>query len=232
MCRIVLAVGKVPTAQVIDGFLQMATSCNVTHEKNRTQTYKHPDGWGAVTQTAGKFELYKKPVSAWEDPYLQLLKETKPELLLLHARRASLGLPIDLEHTQPYQEDGWYFCHNGTINDLIGEEKTSDSLLFFQSILLQIKQGSKPPQAIAEALKAVQHYSAINTVLLNKKAAYILNRFNENPILYTMKYLQRKDLVIVSSERLPAIQGEWKELGNGRLLTVDSSDLRLSVATL
>jgi len=89
----------------------------------------------------GKFECYKKDIACWNDPRFADFYKVKTDFVLLHARKVSPGIPKSYEFTHPFEEDGWYFCHNGTIydHDFRTEEKI-DAQQLFARILFRLKR--------------------------------------------------------------------------------------------
>ena len=100
--------------------------------------FNHPDGWGAVYKEKGSFESYRSVHPCWEDNDLARLKERT--IILMHARRASRG-QVSLRNVHPFtlEHNGksWYFCHNGTIDDLAiaGCARETDSERYFRFLL-------------------------------------------------------------------------------------------------
>lgn len=227
-CRMLICAGKLPMPQILDDFKPIALNKNEKHEINREKPHLlHNDGWGIVTKRNGKLELYKKAVSCWEDPKYKKYYEMDIDFLILHARKATPNMPISYSFTHPFEKNGWLFCHNGTIHDLTEQKDKSDSERFFEMILDAMKDETEVTTAIKIALSKVKSYSAINFILANDNKAYILNKFQEYPQYYTMKYFATKSIVMVSSERLQHFNDAWKELGNNNLAILEILSHRL-----
>jgi len=235
-CRMLVCAGKLPMPQILDDFKLMALNKNEKHEINREEPdLVHGDGWGIVIGRFGKLEFYKKVVPCWDDPKYGEYYEMNVDFLILHARKATLDMPVNYGFTHPFEKGGWVFCHNGTIYDLTEQRDRSDSERFFEIILDSMKDETETGVvlAIEIALTRVKRYSAINFVLANKDKAYVLNKFqNEYPRYYTMKYLVTEDCVMVSSERLRHFYDEWKELGNNNLAILDIASHLLECRSL
>jgi predicted glutamine amidotransferase len=227
-CRMLIAVGQFPVRQLLDDFKLMALNRNEAHERNRNNpNYLHDNGWGIVLGKSGNLkELYKKDIPCWKDPRFLKYYDAKPDFVMVHARRASDKNLVNLSFTHPFERDGWYFCHNGTVTDLKSKEK-NDSEQFFALLLSSIKKHSIVGEAVKNTVDKIKEYTALNCILANKAFVYILVKYQENPEYYTMKYLENKNYIIVSSEVLPNFNGEWKKLSNSTLLELDIAHRRL-----
>lgn len=225
-CRMLIAVGKFPVDQLLDGFKLMALNENEKHEKNRDNpNYIHDDGWGIVLGKSGNLiEIYKRAVPCWKDPKFMKYYDANVDFILVHARRASnkkLGRNLTLTH--PFEREGWCFCHNGTVSELEVKGE-SDSERFFALLMANMKQQENVKDAIETTVKNLKKYTALNFILVNARAnnalAYILVKYQKNPNYYTMKFFENKDHIIVSSEVLPNFKGEWKRIKNATLLEI------------
>ena len=85
------------------------------------------------------------------------------------------------------------------------------------------------PEAIKDAIGQLKEYTALNFILVNKKKAYVLNKWVLNyPKYHTMKYLATEDVAIVSSECLKHFDG-WSPMGNNVLVELDILSHRIKV---
>lgn len=233
-CRMLIAVGQFPVAQLLDDFKLMALNRNEKHELNRNnRNFIHDDGWGIVLGKSGKLkELYKKDVPCWKDPRFLEYYNAKADFLIVHARRATDKNFVNLSYTHPFEREGWYFCHNGTVIDPPSKEKR-DSEQFFALLLSNIKQEDNIERAIKATLGQIKNYTALNFMLANNASAYILVKYKQNPDYYTMKNLENENHVIISSETLPNLKAEeWKKIANDTLLQLDIAHRRLNYICL
>jgi len=215
-----VAVGKFSIAQLLEDFQLMALNRNERHELNRKNSkFVHGDGWGIVTGKSGKLECYKKDVACWKDLKFHSYCNADMDFVVLHARRASSGL-VNYNFTHPFERNGWYFCHNGTICDFKSKER-SDSEQFFSLILDNLQRHSDAEEAIKNAVNQVKAYTALNFILANDNKTYILVKHRERPEYYTMKYLKNENCVIVSSEVLPNFKGDWRKICNNTIFDLD-----------
>lgn len=221
--------GQLPTAQLLDDFRLMAQNKNERHERWRDPNFVHRDGWGMVIGKYGRLECYKKAVACWADPRFNDYYNADVDFVMLHARKASPDIPISYEFTHPFEKDGWYFCHNGTIYDFVRKEK-SDAQRLFMVLLHNMKQCPNVIEVIRNTVKSIKKYSALNFILAKNDKAYVLNMYGkygqECPQYYTMKYLKEENYAIVSSERLQSFDGEWEEMENETILVLNVSDYK------
>jgi predicted glutamine amidotransferase len=231
-CRMLVAAGKLPLARLLDDFRLMALNQNEEHEYRHHPDHANGDGWGVVTGRWGRLEWYRSVMACWQDPRFTDLHRANADFMLLHARRASPGMAIRYEFTHPFHRDGWYFSHNGTIYDFQAGEM-SDAQQLFALILENLRRCGDVAEATRAAAGFLQDYSALNFMLFKDNRVYVLcmygRRGEHTPNYFTIKYLQREDYVVVSSERLPGCGGEWREMGNGTLLRLTLSDRRIDV---
>ena len=232
-CRMLVATGRLPMIGLLDGFKLMARNENERHEYRDRPDRVHGDGWGIVTGRKGALTCYKNAVPCWSDPRFADLYGATPDFMMLHARKASPGIPVEYEFTHPYEEDGWYFCHNGTVRDLKVEGR-SDTQQLFALILHNARQCGNIAEAIGTTAKSLREYSALNFMLLRDDHVYILNLYGKpgekTPNYFTMKYLQADGYAVVSSERLPGFDQEWQEMKNGTLLTLTIRDRTIQIS--
>ena len=221
-CRMLVAVGQFPVARLLDSFKLMVLNRNQIHELNENNcNFIHGDGWGIVIGRSGKIEeFYKKAVPCWKDPRFLEYYNIKPDFVIVHARKASKGTPVNCSCTHPFERENWYFCQNGTVTQLKSKEK-SDSEQFFALLLANIRQNNDVKEGIKNTIKQMKEYTALNFILANCNKSYILIKYQKYPKYYTMKYLKNENYVIVSSEALPNFHGEWTKIVNNNLVVLD-----------
>jgi len=192
---------------------------NALHERNRSQgEYDHPDGWGAVYEADGKLEVIRSVLPFWSDPKVELLAE-RP-VFLLHARHASVGAVTE-ENTHPFVEErfgkAFYFCHNGTIDDLLisGYPGGTDSLRYFRYLLDRFDERD-PEGSLSRAVLDLDDFTAANAFLLTDQFLCVINRYRKYPRYYTVH--RTGDLF--SSEPLPEIAADWEPLVNGTVTCI------------
>ena len=187
----------------------------------------HCDGWGIVAW--GIFSPYylgREPVDASSDPkYEEAISKIRNGSLtspmIAHLRKASIGTKR-VENTHPFVRENWAFAHNGTIRKLNLKDST-DSEWFFNCVIDELKSCNRDPiTAIArqvEAVREVYRYSSMNFLLSDGLTLYAYRDCLDNPEYYTMFYTKTKDAFVVCQEKI--FEGQWKELENGQLLSID-----------
>jgi predicted glutamine amidotransferase len=231
-CRMLVATGQLPLRELLDGFRLMALNQNEEHEYRHHPDHLQGDGWGVVTRRDGHLEYYRSVMPCWQDPRFTDLYQADPDFIMLHARKASPGIAVRYEFTHPFYEDGWYFCHNGTVHDFAAGER-SDAQQLFALLLQNMRQCSDAAEAVSRTVSSLEDYSALNFMLFRDGRVYVLNkcgkRGEETPNYFTIKYLQVDDYAVVSSERLPNCGREWQEMENRTLLTMNLRDRSVKV---
>jgi predicted glutamine amidotransferase len=224
-----VGVGKLPVAKLLDSFQLMAQNKNEKHEHWGDPNYVHGDGWGIVVKSLGKLECYKKDTACWKDPIFAEFCKVNTDFIMLHARKASRKKWSGYEFTHPFDEDGWYFCHNGTIyNHDFRTEGKSDAQQLFTRILHNMKTCKDAIEAIRTTVSPIREYSALNFILAKEDQVYVLNMYGKDgektPNYYTMRYLQREEYTLVSSETLENFGNDWEKMKNRTLLKLNIRD--------
>ncbi len=232
-CRMLIAIGNFQAENVFRDFKLMAMNKNEKHENNRNNSdFLHNDGWGVVLGKSGRLtEVYKKDVACWKDPRFRRYYKANVDYVIAHARRATDKNFVDLSYTHPFEKEGWYFCHNGTLVKPPAKDKR-DSELLFKLLLSNIENRSTAKEGIKNAVERIKDFTALNFILANSDFGYVLIKYKKKPLYYSMKYLKKKDYIIVSSEILPHFKGRWKTIDNDTLLELNISNRSLNVLNL
>jgi glutamine amidotransferase len=85
------------------------------HNALRTQSHRHPHGWG-IGWYVGRLPEVRHglaPAHA-DDGFVRAARAARSHLVLAHVRDASIG-PIAPENTHPFVAGHWLFAHNGTV---------------------------------------------------------------------------------------------------------------------
>lgn len=205
----------------------------------------HKDGWGIVCYANGlPKEIGKLAANAATDElYVNALNKAsslRPSVLLAHLRKASPGVAISLENTQPLQHSPWSFAHNGTIwsPSFMRGDGSSDSMIFFEKLLGNIQDRSDSDKMNQRILKAVvklrgiildhpdsegRTYTSITFILSDGTSLWVLRDYNDSSDdkYYTMHYLQSAGCILFCQEKI--IPGNWKSLDNKSMAIVDSN---------
>ncbi len=85
------------------------------HNALRTQSHKHPHGWGIGWYVDGLPHVRRGVMPAHADAaFVHSAHAARSDIVLAHIRDASVG-PVKLENTHPFASGRWLFAHNGTV---------------------------------------------------------------------------------------------------------------------
>ncbi len=157
MCRMICAVGRFEPKVLHDALRRMAENANPFHDHERRAegaAFRHEDGWGAAWRDDdGKLRIHRSPRSFLTDPETGRIGAIRTDLLVLHARRASVPGSACPENTHPFTAAwggrDWAFCHNGTVHtieDLQADPHLvpageTDSERLFHHLLVRLGEG-------------------------------------------------------------------------------------------
>jgi predicted glutamine amidotransferase len=221
MCRLLCVVGSDDAAlrrvlNASEGF------CELSH--------KHQDGWGmAWYDEADELALVKGALPAWSDPeYDTALEAVRGDIAVVHLRRASVGILVELRNCHPFAEGDVAFEHNGQfrvtdrLRDFYAENGlralggTTDSELYFGLVLHFFSRTASWPDAIVEAAGFItrdlwlddpdDNPNALNCLLLTPEALYGYSQWepakllpDSGPDAYVLRLAERPDSVVVTS---------------------------------
>ena len=176
-----------------------------------------------------------------DEQYLDAAKEAvrlRPRILLAHLRKASPGMGISLENTQPLQRGSWSFAHNGTVwsPSFKRSSRQSDSVVFLEKLLENIQRRSDSntlDQIILKEVKQLRKmtidnpdskgrtYTSITFILSDGNSLWVLRDHNDDrdEDYYTMHYLHSADCILFCQQKI--IPGNWKSIENKRMAIVD-----------
>ena len=221
MCRLLGAVAEnhASLRRVLDssdGF------CELSH--------RHADGWGMASyESDGALRIVKGALPAWSDPaYEPALDGVQGDIGMVHLRRASVGIPVELRNCHPFGEGDVAFEHNGQFrvtdrfrawyadNGLRAPEGTTDSEFYFGLVLEFFRRDSSWPAAITDAAAFItsdlwvddvhDNPEALNCLLLTPDALYGYSQWEprklkpeSTPDTYVLRLAQRPGSVVVTS---------------------------------
>jgi predicted glutamine amidotransferase len=120
-------------------------------------------------------------------------------------------------------------AHNGTILDyekLEISEKYESSInsdterLLYHFISNMEKSGSVSIEAIIKtSIANVPEYTGINLLLFTKQGFIATRNYQVYPNYLSFKYLSTPNSIIVASEEVPDIEGNWISLQNHQILS-------------
>ena len=206
----------------------------------------HKDGWGIICYAKSiPKELGRRTGNAMVDElYVSASKEAarlRPRILVAHLRKASPGMEISLENTQPLQRGSWSFAHNGTIWSPTFRRSSghSDSVIFFEKLLENIQRQSDSDTMDQKILKEVKQlrkiivdnpdskgrtYTSVTFILSDGNSLWILRDYSDDrdEDYYTMHYLHSRDCILFCQQKI--IPGNWKSIDNKRMAIVNNEN--------
>ena len=221
MCRLLGVVGAGPGE--VRGVLDSSEGfCELSH--------KHKDGWGvAWYDPEGDLAIVRGELPAWSDPaYDPTLAAVSGDIAMVHLRRASVGIPVELRNCHPFGEGSVAFEHNGQFrvtqrmhahyaeNQLRPCGGTTDSELYFGLVLDFFRRTGSWPEAIVEAAAFItrdlwvddpsDNPEALNCLLLTPEALYGYSQWEpaklkpeSTPDAYVLRLAERSGSVVVTS---------------------------------
>lgn len=218
-------------------------------------SYDHRDGWGAGWRdTGGQVQVVKGAEPAVQEArYASALASTSSDQLLVHLRKASPGMVVELKNCHPFTDGEVLFCHNGQIEvsqDLRASvterggrpcEGTTDSELYFALLLLHA-QTLPWPQAVAEAVRevyrdAVAHAAppmALNCFVLTPTHTYAYGHHEPTRLaptmhqdFYRLQWAQTGTDVVIASSLWPLRGGSMAP--DRQVIEVDRATLGVTV---
>jgi glutamine amidotransferase len=81
----------------------------------RTQSHKHPHGWGIGWYDAAGVQVRRGIMPAHaDDAFVEAARLARSEIVVAHVRDASVGRVVEA-NTHPFVHGRWLFAHNGTV---------------------------------------------------------------------------------------------------------------------
>jgi len=241
MCRMLIAFGNVNADKLLNGIISMAKDETIAHEfnKNRTESFQHPDGWGIAYLDSNKEWVIEKSTKAiFEDPKINDFRNLKTNLMIIHARKGTKGT-ISLLNTHPFhvndQELGEFvFCHNGHVKNKIKfsskfiPQGETDSEEIFYSILTKM-QASSTTESIRKTLLENNQCKGTNVILSSKEKTFVSIRENIRGVYYQMSLGRNQGSMIISSEELNSFpKASWKPIKPGEVIVIDHNTMEIS----
>lgn len=258
MCRLLGVVSREPIS------LDQAVAEEI--EPFTEQSVLHRDGWGVAWFAAedGSPESLGNPrrpeirrhldVARESAVYREAVGAATGPMMLVHLRRASPGLPLEIRNTHPFREGEVVFAHNGQFDLSEGlraailarggrtPEGTTDSELFF-SLVERHARDDDPATAVQRAAAELTALSlehsgrvpeALNCLYMTPDQMVAYQQHDPaqaarhgRPAVYALRYRIDADRVIVASSGIP--QSEYLEVGEGQTLVIDRAALSVSV---
>jgi len=253
MCRMAAIIQKERISEQIlntiwEKMILMGQDKTTIHEHNegREGQFIHGHGWGcAWINETGKIERYISGNPIWEDNLPEIIKYKilQSKSVIIHVRKASPNLPVAPNYCHPFikfleSNEQIALAHNGTImnpeilaydNNLNLEASESDTeklLLHYITKITQVENKSNRIEGLKKIIMDSNlEYSGLNLMILFNNEMLLTNNYLQTPKYLGMKYLQTDDLLIVASEKIGEIEGEWKDMENHSIIHIKNNDL-------
>ena len=260
MCRLLGVVSRDPIS------LDRAVAEEI--EPFTAQSEVHKDGWGVAWFAGEDGARGPAPLGNPRRPeirrhldvaresaaYREAIHAATGPMMLVHLRKASPGLPLQITNTHPFREGETVFAHNGQFDLPPGlreavlarggrtPEGTTDSELFLSLIELHGRDtdpATAVQRAAAELSALCLEYGtrvpeALNCLYMTPDLLIAYQQSDpaqaqphHSPDNYALRYRIDGDRVIVASSGIP--QTEYLEVGEGQALVVNRRDLSVSL---
>lgn len=175
----------------------------------------HADGYGLAVFTGGHWLHVREQCPIWEGA-LNSLRDVRGTLFLLHSRKASPGMAINLTKLHPFcwpgQDPGLMFCQNGTIRrperlNTSLEPTAIDTERYFDIVLRHYRETRDHEMALRRAVEEIEAAGAdptsLNALLSDGRelVAWKGRILPENAGYHTLHVREEPDLAVVSTER-------------------------------
>jgi predicted glutamine amidotransferase len=249
MCRMIAAVGRFEPAALRRALVLMAANDNPAHEHERRSlgsSFRHVDGWGAAWIQEGRLNVLRRTISVLSDDWVDRIDGLQTELLLLHARLATISGSARTENTHPFPATcsgrDWAFCHNGSVNDLDGlrtapglaPSGVTDSERLFHHFLAEMAARSRggcdslDAGALEEALAATvavpQDFTAMHCLAASSDRVLAVTRRHPTrgePDYHALWLGEGTGLRTVSSEPVDGLGCDWTRLPEPGVITLE-----------
>lgn len=221
----------------------------------------HNDGWGlaSVAQSGSTPRVERSTSPAFSDKLLGEIVTSPFCGCLVHFRKASPGLRVEMSNTHPFVHGSIAFAHNGSIlpqgrlNDLLAPRwrsrmtGTTDSEHYFLAIMAEIEGGLAITAAIDVVVTQITRdyeTSSLNAMFITPTTLYVVNSHDiakapgaemepDGKPYYQLRMRRTLDTVIVASSGFPQSDDEgWETLPNHTLLTIDIATATTTTASL
>lgn len=183
--------------------------------------YPHRDGWGAAWISRDKVNYYKNLTPIWES---RMPPNMIGDSFVIHARKATIGEPA-IENTHPFIMEDVLLVHNGDLQLAVNPKRKTigktDSEKYLALLLDLRDEMGEMEQAIAESLKYIEDFSALNLIIgsMEDETFWVLNFYNHideaHDKHYTMFFSKSNSKMIVSSE--PLTSEGWNAISTSAL---------------
>jgi glutamine amidotransferase len=179
--------------------------------ENSTEYQGH--GWGCAYLVDNEWVQYRSITPIWHDNLDQFKEST---VLLGHARSAFRNENIELKNNMPFYKNNLAFIFNGELhgvkikeNGRIGAEKIFNFIMRYydNNLLISLEK------AIPILESRTRYIKALNLIICDKKHAYVVSQFNDQPDYFTLHFVKNPSKLIICSDPL-AGEKNWHSLNN------------------
>ncbi|HEY5104050.1 MAG TPA: class II glutamine amidotransferase [Acidimicrobiales bacterium] len=221
----------------------------------------HNDGWGSagVEPTGSAPQVSRSTSPAHSDELLDTSVGAPYSGCVVHFRKASPGLAVEMRNTHPFIFESVAFAHNGSIDpqerldELLAPRwrermvGTTDSERYFLAVMAEVEGGRELSEAIDVVVTRITREfetSSLNAMFITPSTIYVVNSHDPDkspgPYMepdgkpyYQLRLRRTVDTVVVASSGFPQSDDEgWEMLDNHTLLTIDLVSATTSVASL
>ncbi|HUX04402.1 MAG TPA: class II glutamine amidotransferase [Acidimicrobiales bacterium] len=210
----------------------------------------HDDGWGtaAIDEVGKTPKVTRSTLPAFRDALFRETVALRYRACIVHFRKASSGLAVEMRNTHPFVFDEVAFAHNGSIwpqsrlDEIVPEHwrhhlvGTTDSERYFMAVMAEVAGGMTLAQAIdATVTRLTRDFevSSLNAMFVTPDALYVVNSHDpaqspgpemepDGEPYYQLRMRVSADSLVVASSGFPQRDDDgWATLDNHTLLMVD-----------
>lgn len=202
----------------------------------------HKDGCGLGFTRGSQITIEKRgKLDAWDKSFTDIITKTKSKLFVAHIRLSSLFLnnKNDASGAQPFEKNGYIFCHNGEITTYADEAntmKTTDSMIFFNNLIGNKLVSIENIYDQVKHIAATTKYNSICGFLGSETELFAWRVYNEGDSYindyekyFTLNVLLKKNYAIVASEKLDDNNNDWIQLPNNMLVHIKPNDKKMEL---
>lgn len=219
----------------------------------RCLSREHSDGWGMSVHGVDGIATTRGLDAAFASEAFERASGVVGRAAIIHLRRATGDLAVNLQNSHPFTQAGMAFAHNGyylpfdAIRHLVPPHLaglasgTTDSELYFLRILARIEAGDRIESAIlgaaADIKREAREFASLNCLLLTADGLYAYA--DENPDadiriengddFFRLMYREEQDRIVISSTGYEQPAGRWKQVPFGSVLRIGLASMSVAM---
>jgi len=210
----------------------------------------HNDGWGmaGVEPLGSTPQVSRSTTPAYNDDLLGESVGAAYSGCVVHFRKASPGLAVEMRNTHPFVLGSVAFAHNGSIDPqerldelltprwrerMVG---TTDSERYFLAVMAEVENGRELSEAIDVVVTRITkefETSSLNAMFITPSAVHVVTSHDpdrspgpdmepDGEPYYQLRLRRSADTVVVASSGFPQSDDDgWAMLENYTLLSID-----------